>query len=179
MDRGRTAFAGGGDDRAGTDHRTPVLTRYLFDDIGRVRPRRMGTVIAGLIVMALFGGTLAAFTPLWNGHTGIQSVWVLFSVFLLKMPLVCFLWWLIMRNKEWPGRPVVWDAGETREILDYLLAEAQRGAALPDAEARLKYLSGEAWHVADRADGPMKGDAVAAALEVDRIRVELGGRRRV
>jgi len=156
-----------------------VLTRYLFDDSGRVRTRRMGVVIAALIVMALFGGTLAALTPLWNGHSTIQSLWVLFSVFLLKMPLVVFLWWLIVRNKEWPGKPVVWDATETREILDYLVAEAQRAVTLRDAEMRLRYLGGEAWHVADRADGPLKADAVGVALEIDRMRSELGGRRRV
>jgi hypothetical protein len=156
-----------------------VLTRFLFDDAGRIRRRHMGGVIVTLIVLALFGGTLAAFTPLWNGHGAIQSLWVLFSVFLLKMPLVVFLWWLIVRNKEWPGKPVVWDEAEIREILDYLTAEAERAVGLRDAEVRLRYLGGEAWHVADRADGPLKADAVGVALEIDRMLHELGGRRRV
>lgn len=156
-----------------------MLTRALFDETGRPRVRPMGLTVGALLVLALFGGTLAALTPIWNGNTTVQSLWVLFTVFLLKFPLICFLWWLIVRNKEWPGKPVVWDETETREILAYLTREARRALELPDAGARLTYLSSEAWHVADRADGPMKADAVGVALEIDRLRSRRPGRRTV
>jgi len=55
--------------------------------------------------------------------------------------------------------PVVWSETETHEILRYLTTQAAR-ARPDDAEVRLKYLSREAWHVADRADGTLKADAV-------------------
>ena len=65
---------------------------------------------------------------------------MLFSVFLLKFPLVSLLWWFIVRNKEWPVRPPKWSEEETREILAYLVSEADRCKGLPDAPARLRYL---------------------------------------
>jgi hypothetical protein len=139
----------------------------------------MVLTVASLIVLALFGGTLAALTPIWHGNPTFQSLWVLFSVFVLKFPLVCFLWWMIVRNKEWPGKPVVWDATETEEILGYLRTEARRALDKQDRVARLAYLSAEAWHVADRADGPLKADAVSVALEIDHLRSRLPGRRTV
>ncbi len=65
-------------------------------------------------------------TPVLSDHEGIRTVWVLFSVFMLKFPLVALLWWFIVRNKEWPVRPPVWSERETGDILTYLLAEADR-----------------------------------------------------
>ena len=65
-------------------------------------------------------------TPVLGDHEGIQTLWVLFSVFLLKFPLVSLLWWFIVRNKEWPVRPPKWSDEETREILAYLVGEADR-----------------------------------------------------
>jgi hypothetical protein len=156
-----------------------MLTRFLFDERGRARRRPMTYTVVGLLVLALFGGTLAALTPMLHGHPTLQGIWVMLSVFALKLPLVFFLWWLIVRNKEWPGMPVVWSPEETEEILAYLRAEARRAVDMPDAAARLDYLSGEAWHVADRADGPLKGDAVAVALEIDAMRTRNRGRRPV
>jgi hypothetical protein len=146
-----------------------MLARWLFGPDGRVRLPRLVVLLGSLVGLALFGSSLVVLTPLMEGNEHLQSLWVLFAVFLLKFPLIAFLWWLIVRNKEWPGRPVVWTEHETAEILDYLRAEARRAMDLPDGRARLEYLSVEAWHVADRAQGPMKADAVGVALEVDRL----------
>jgi len=155
-----------------------VLENTLFLPDGRVRIRRMIITIAILVGFALFGSALVVLTPVWDGQQNAQIVWVVFAVFILKFPLVGFCWWLIVRNKEWPGRPVVWSAGETEEILEYLRVEARRAIDLPDAPARLTYLSGEAWHVADRADGTLKADAVGVALEIDRLLSDLQRPRR-
>lgn len=155
-----------------------MLTRLLFDERGKTRRGRMIYFVMVLFSLAAFGGLGAAFTELFDSTT-VQAVWLLFSVFLLKLPLLGFLWWLIARNKEWPGSPVVWSAEETGEILAYLRTEATRAVDLPDAEARLEYLSREAWHVADKADGPQKGEAVGVALEIDAMRSRTRGRRPV
>ena len=146
-----------------------MLARFLYDADGRVRVRHMIAVVAGCIVMAIFGTFLLVLTPVFGGHEGIQTGWVLFSVFLLKFPLVSLLWWFIARNKEWPTRAPKWSDPETREILDYLVAEAARSRDLPDAPARLAYLRGEAWNVADRVSGEVKADAVNVALHIDEL----------
>lgn len=155
-----------------------MLTEYLFDERGKTRRGRMIYFVMVLFALAAFGGLGAAFTELFHDTT-IQAVWLLFSVFLLKLPLLGFLWWLIARNKEWPGAPVVWSVDETNEILGYLRSEATRAVDLPDADARLEYLSREAWHVADKADGTQKADAVGVALQIDSMRSRTRGRRPV
>jgi hypothetical protein len=144
-----------------------VLQRFLYTPEGRVIVPRMIGVAASTVLFALFGSFLLVVTPVFSGHAGLQTAWVLFSVFLLKFPLVCLLWWFIVKNKEWPVRPPVWSDRETGDILDYLLAEADRASTLPDAPARLAYLQREAWNVADRVGGGRKVDAVNVALHID------------
>lgn len=151
-----------------------MLQRFLYTPDGRVVVPRMIGVVVTTILFAIFGSFLLVVTPILGDHEGIQTVWVLFSVFLLKFPLVALLWWFIVRNKEWPVRPPVWSERETGDILAYLLAEADRVRTLPDAEARLQYLQGEAWNVADRVGGEQKMDAVDVALRIDQM---LGGLR--
>jgi hypothetical protein len=146
-----------------------MLARFLYDADGRVRVRRMIAVVATCICLALFGTFFLVLTPALSEHEGIRTVWVLFSVFMLKFPLVALLWWFIARNKEWPVRPPKWSERETKEILDYLVAEADRCRDMPDAPARLAYLRGEAWNVADRVSGDVKVDAVNVALHIDEM----------
>jgi len=146
-----------------------MLARFLYDAHGRVRVRHMIVLVGACIACALFGTFLLALTPVFGGHEGVQTIWVLFSVFLLKFPLVALLWWFIARNKETPVKPPKWSDEETREILAYLLSEADRSRNLPDARARLAYLQREAWNVADRVGGEVKADAVNVALHIDQI----------
>ena len=156
-----------------------MLQRFLYAPDGRVRVPRMIAVLASTTLFALFGSFLLVVTPIFSGHEGVQTIWVLFSVFLLKFPLVSLLWWFIVRNKEWPVRPPKWSDRETSEILAYIVAEADRALPLPDAEARLTYLQGEAWNVADRVGGERKVDAVNVALHIDELLARPGVRRRM
>jgi hypothetical protein len=146
-----------------------MLARFLYDERGKARPRRMIGLFATVVPLALFGSFLLALTPVLSGHEGFQTMWVIFCVFLLKFPLVALLWWFIVRNKEWPGRPVRWSDEETREILAYLESEAARVKDLPDAGARLAYLQREAWNVADRVGGEVKAEAVDSAVHIDHM----------
>jgi hypothetical protein len=155
-----------------------MLQSFLYTPEGRVRVPRMIGVVVTTVVFALFGSFLLVVTPVFSGHEGVQTAWVLFSVFLLKFPLVCLLWWFIVRNKEWPVRPPKWSDRETGDILAYIVAEADRSLPLPDAEARLTYLQGEAWNVADRVGGERKVDAVNVALHIDELLARPGVRRR-
>ena len=114
-------------------------------------------------------------TPIFGGHEGVQTVWVLFSVFLLKFPLVSLLWWFIARNKEWPVRPPKWsERGDARDPgLPRVRGRPRRGAARR-APARLAYLQREAWNVADRVGGELKVDAVNVALHIDELQPPAG-----
>lgn len=151
-----------------------MLERLLFTPEGKVRRRPMIATIVACVAVALFGSFLLAITPLLDGHEHLQTAWVLFSVFLLKFPLVGLLWWFIVRNKEWPFQRPKWSAEETREILAYLVAEAERSLFLPDAPERLAYLQSEAWHVADRSRGELKAEAVDVAVSIGQFRVRPG-----
>ena len=153
-----------------------MLERFLFTPSGSVRVRRMVLSVVPLVALALFGSFLITIAPAIS-HNGLQALWVLFAVFLLKLPLIALLFWFILRNKEWPMRRPRWSDREIGEIPEYLLAEAERVEDMPDRERRLAYLVGEAWHVADRAEGERKADAVDVALAIDARMQRKGSRR--
>lgn len=154
-----------------------MLQRFLYTADGSVRVRHMILLVGSCVGLALFGSFLLVLTPLLSDHRGVQTLWVLFSVFLLKFPLVSLAFWFILRNTEWPVRPPKWSEREAREILAYLVAEADRVAGVADAPARLAYLQREAWNVADRMGGEVKLDAVAVALRIDSMIAAVGTRR--
>lgn len=156
-----------------------MLARFLFDPEGRVRVRHMIVVVGACTCCALFGSLLLVLTPvIGGGNEGRETLWVLFSIFVLKFPLVSLGFWFIMRNVESPMRPPKWSDRETGEILRYLVAESQRVQGLPDARSRLAYLQREAWNVADRVGGDAKVDAVDVALQIDSLLSPGGARRR-
>jgi hypothetical protein len=143
-----------------------VLGRLFYHRDGRVRTAGVVSVGAVSVLLATVGTVLIVVTPHFSGGWA-RTLWVLFVVVALKLPLVVMLWYFIAKNREWPGKPVVWDAKERSDILAYLQAEADRALHLPDAEARLAYLSREAWNVADRVDDHAKVDALTVALRID------------
>lgn len=152
-----------GDDR-------PMLERMYFYPNGRLRTRRMLATVVVFGSLALFGSLLLVLTPAWAEVPHAKAIWGIFAVFGLKVPLIVLCGWLILRNKELPGQEVVWSEREVEEILWYLRTEIDRAVGTADEDEHLQYLSGEAWHVADRADGEQKADAVALALKIDAIR---------
>jgi hypothetical protein len=156
---------------------TDRVNRYLFDENGRARMRRMVITAGALIFMAMFGTAFLVVMELFVNNPPLAEAWLVFVVIVLKLPLIAFCWWLIARNKEIPGVPVVWSDQEVRDILRYLTVQARESMDRPDAGARLAYLSREAWHVADQAEGTLKADAVGVALEIDRLSARHGGRR--
>ena len=155
------------------------MNDFYFQPNGRVRLRRMAITMSTLIFFAVFGTGFMVFIELFANNTGLKLTWLVVFVVVAKLPLIIFCWWLIARNKEVPGVPVVWSADETREILQALTSQARQSLALSDTGARLAYLSREAWHVADQAEGTLKADAVGVALEIDRLAFRHGHRRTV
>jgi hypothetical protein len=151
----------------------------FYQPNGRVRLRRMVITMATLIFFALFGTGFMLFIELFGHNSGLDVAWLVIFVVVAKLPLIAFCWWLIARNKELPGVPVVWSTEETHEILRALSSQARQSLTLPETGARLAYLSREAWHVADQADGAVKADAVGVALEIDRLALRHGHRRTV
>jgi hypothetical protein len=155
------------------------VNSFFFKPNGRVRMRRMVITAAILIFFAMFGTGFMLFIELFTKNSGLKVTWLVVFVILAKLPLIIFCWWLIARNKEIPGVPVVWSTEETHEILGALTRQARQSLEMPDTGARLAYLSREAWHVADQADGAVKADAVGVALEIDRLAARHGHRRTV
>jgi len=151
----------------------------FYQPNGRVRLRRMVITMATLIFFALFGTGFMLFIELFGHNSGLDVAWLVMFVVVAKLPLIAFCWWLIARNKELPGVPVVWSTEETHEILRALSSQARQSLPLAETGARLAYLSREAWHVADQADGAVKADAVGVALEIDRLALRHGHRRTV
>jgi hypothetical protein len=154
-----------------------VFSRLLTDDSGRLRAHRVFVTVFVCVVMALLGSVLLVATPVFKGSEVLQGIWVLSCIFLLKLPLVAILWWLIWRNKELPGRRVEWSYDELAGILEHLLRQARNAARANDEEARLAYLSAEAWNIADQVNGNAKVDALTVALRIDERLARVRGQR--
>jgi hypothetical protein len=144
-----------------------VLERFLYDPDGRIRVKRLIPLLATTIFMAVCGSFAVVATTSLFTHPWARFTWVIFVIFVLKVPLIALLWWFIRRNAEWPTKRARWSPRETREILDYLEREAASGEARHDASVRLAYLSREAWNVADNVEGDAKVDALTTALRID------------
>jgi hypothetical protein len=153
------------------------MTRGLTYPDGSLRTRRVVILGVVLLVFAMFGTLVVTLTPHVSDSDVVRTLFVIGAVFGLKFPLIALLWWLIRRNKEWPGMPVNWSADETKEILAYLEGQAADAVTRPDAAQRLSYLSGEAWNVADNLHGSAKVDALTVALRIDERagRIRAGG----
>jgi hypothetical protein len=145
------------------------MKRFLLHPNGTVQTRRAVPLGILFAVLGFFGSFLVFATTHVSGNDTIRTLWVIGAVFLLKAPLLTLLWWLIIRNREWPGRPVKWGADETREILAFLDSQAQQAITRPDAAPRLAHLSREAWNAADNLDGEARVDALTVALRIDEM----------
>lgn len=156
-----------------------VLERFLYGPDGFIRLGRLLPLLGLTLVMALFGGALIWLTPHITHSDAGSALWVIFAVLMLKMPLVLLLWYFVRRNMEWPGRPVRWRPQEVGEILDYLDREAHAAVGADSSEARLAYLSREAWNVADQVGGELKVDALTVALRIDELQAAEARRRTV
>jgi hypothetical protein len=146
-----------------------VLSRFLYGPDGRIRVGRLLPLLGVTIAMAIFGTVTLMATPALANHGAFRAFWVIFAVLLLKLPLICLLWWFIARNREWPTKRPRWSQRETAEILARLDEEATRALAREDAPARLAHLSREAWHMADQLNGDRKVDALTVALRIDEL----------
>lgn len=154
------------------------MKRLLLNPDGTVQVRRVVPLGIALAALGFFGSFLIFATTRVSSNGTVRTLWVIGAVFLLKAPLITLLWWLIMRNREWPGRPVKWGDAETREILAFLDSQALQAMALPDASPRLAHLSAEAWNAADNLDGEARVDALTVALRIDEMAARVRAGRR-
>jgi hypothetical protein len=120
------------------------------------------------VALALFGGFLLALTPSLDDRPGLQTVWVVFCLVLLKVPLLLLVWWLIVQRRS--GRERRWSEQETIDFLSRVSGEATRWRELPDPAPRLEQLRRDAWAAVERGDEGMKPALVELALRVDGLR---------
>ena len=150
---------------------------FFHDHQGRLRTRR-ALIATGVLALVAFGGTTLCILLLVAIRPPVAIAAVLaIGIIGCKLPLLVWVWRMMGRHMEIPGEPVVWSPAETHEILRYLTRQAEASRGQPDAAVRLAWLANEAWHVADRADGPVKADAVSVALEIAR-RADTAAHRR-
>lgn len=127
----------------------------------------VAVAVAAAVAIALFGSFLLVLTPSLGDRPGLQTLWVIFSLVLLKVPLLALVWWMIARRR---GRP---RAGEpppepAAAFIERIQGEAARAAGEPDAGARLASLRAQTWsrvQCADDADAPA---LVELALRLER-----------
>lgn len=139
---------------------------------------RMGTLLVRTLAvslalgMALFGSFLLAVTPSLDDRPGLQILWVIASLVLLKVPLLYLVWWLIARRRSRPDH--AWSDEAAGAFLERAEAELARAEQAPDAAARLTGLHAEVWAAVDRAGDRSTPALVDLALRIDRLRLAAG-----
>ncbi len=136
----------------------------------RVRSRGSAArvlLVAGALGLALFGSLLLVFTPSLEDHPGIQTLWVVASLVLLKLPLLLIVWWLIVRSRG-RTRP-----GESPAATAAVVARATRSVSRSrdglDPAEDLESLRQEVWALAAHADPASAQRLVDLALEMERL----------
>lgn len=129
-------------------------------------PPGVALAVGSAIALALMSTFLLVLTPALSDRPGLQTLWVLFSLVMLKVPLLLLVWWMIVRRR---GRR---DAEVThREPAATFIARVEREAALatraPDAASRLARLRTETWAEIERADDLDTPALVELALSLE------------
>jgi hypothetical protein len=102
-------------------------------------------MVAGAVGLALFGSFLLLLTPSLESHPGLQTMSVIFSLVLLKFPLLFLVWWvLVQRRRRSPAR-AAWSERETTDFLERVSAATGNSLALHDPMPRLAQLRDETW----------------------------------
>ncbi len=128
--------------------------------------------VGATVAIALLGSFLLVLTPSLGDRPGLQTLWVLFSLVMLKVPLLALVWWMIARRRrrggaqDGPHEPAA-------AFIARIDREAAGAAGEPDAAARLASLRAEAWSEVQRAS-----EADAPALVELALRLERPGGRR-
>jgi hypothetical protein len=124
-------------------------------------------IAAGAIALALFGSFLLVLTPSLGAHPGLQTLWVLVSLVLLKLPLLFLVWWIIVRRRSRAGRS--WTHEETAAFLTRVSEDVSRSTCAPDADVRLARLRDEVWAAVAQADPDSTQALVDLALGIERL----------
>jgi hypothetical protein len=130
-----------------------------------------GVVLLALVVASGVVAALASST----GNHDLAGGAIVVALVAVKIPLLIFLWWLF--GKHIKRGPQPWEREERGEILAYLQSEAERVRGLPDAPARLAFLSREAWNVVDQTPDGERADAITVALRIQSMAARPGVRR--
>lgn len=156
--------------------RRSLVARFAYGRDGRLHTTRLlGGVAAAVVLLSL--ATFAGLLMAGAGNPESLAVWVLGGFFLVKVPLLAVLWWILM-HREPEQRSADWAPDETAEILAYLEEQAAEAASRPDAAARLAYFAREAWFVADNAADADKAAAAAVAVRIQAMAGDAGARAR-
>ena len=131
------------------------------------RPTRSATtllLVGGAVGLALFGSFLLVLTPSLGHRPGLQTLWVLFSLVLLKLPLLALVWWLIVRRRS--RRTDTLTSREVTALVRRVEGEIESAGGAP---ARPEDLSATVWAAVGRAGDGDRDALVGLALRLDRI----------
>lgn len=126
------------------------------------------------VALALFGSFLLALTPSLDDRPGLQTLWVIFSLVLLKVPLLALIGWIIVRRCARGGGP--WSDEATTAFLRRTADEAAGVAGTPGAGPRLERLRAQTWAAIERSDGAHAPALVDLALRIEQLQKAAGRR---
>lgn len=148
------------------------MARVFSDREGNLRTLALIAVGVGAAVLLALGMFVALLFA-GAGSPEALAAWVTAAFFLVKLPVLGLVWWVVSRRRDTPGGGG-WESRECGEILAYLETQARDAVGRPDAAARLAYFAGEAWHVADTATDADTPAAVDTAVMIESLAAQAG-----
>lgn len=144
------------------------VVRLFYDTEGDLRAWRALGVVAVLAGAVVLGTVMVSFAGAAFGPQAL-SVGALTVFLAIKIPLLLFVFWILMRHGGGYTQSEL-TTGERNRVLEHLLQQAREAKGRPDEAERLRWAAREAWRIADEAPDDERQDAVAVAVEISAMK---------
>lgn len=155
------------DDRAKAARQSWVV-RLFYDRDGDLQGGRALAVVALLAAAVVMSTVMVSFAGAAFGPETL-AVGALIVFLAIKIPLLLFVFWILMRQDGGYTQSDLSTSERTR-VLESLVQQARDAKGKPDEAERLRWAAREAWRLADEAPDDERQQAIAVAVEISGMR---------
>ena len=144
------------------------VVRLFYDTDGDLHGARALAVVALLAAAVVMGTVIVSFAGAAFGPETL-TIGALIVFLAIKIPLLVFVFWILMRKGGGYTQADLSEAERTR-VLQSLVEQAREAKGRHDEAERLRWAAREAWRIADEAPDDQRQQAVAVAVEISAMK---------